>query len=1537
MKVNKKVVSFATAATMLLGTASFAAVPTNSVVLGDEGYSVDLLFGTDYLAQINGSIADADGALYYNLGDGWKDIFTNAVLTDEQLGAWPQVSYTDAEGNTAIYAEGNGDVIAEGLAAAAASDIKVEDGTYYVEVTFNKALGADVTNPDVTTGILAPYGTEVDADGFPMHLHVNGVAGEANISGFDWDLTGATPVAKLWLKNATTLTDGDALQFVFNDAVVDADGVALANATIDIAAITNAPVAGELSVTAVAALADVPVANGTAFADVTLPTEVEVTLSDETTATVPVTFAEGTYDGTTAGTYALAGTLDLSGLAKTVDAAGFTATVNVVVAEAVTELAVESVSAINGMLTVKLSKAPASTPTIADFKAKVSVNGVAATDVTATDIEWNLATLTATLTVPTIAQGDADKSVVYSVGYRETAAKTAAAFTVAKAEKLQVTGVKVISGDVSKDAENATDVNINSAVEIEFSEVYLASTVDLNSVKVVNKTTKAQIPGNFVYDSVNKKATFYPSINLEESATYTVEVTDAVKSADGTKQLAGYSTEFTTGSTTTVGNLVVATPITTNGGSTTAGGNGVLNTGETVTVRFSDDVDASTLNTGTFKLFNITQNKYVANSTATIGYAAGTRVATFTAGSDQQLGDRFRVEVVGVKDLAGSEVASFVYEFVTGAAVAPTLQPLNVASPNVFPKVQSATINGTYFQGFKLVYTFTQAMNADTLNDQTVQIREQGTTAGVEATVSYDTASNTLTVVPKSDLKANKSYEVYFDVDTIKTASGLAMTSPNTAFTTGDYVAPAVASTVPVNYATGIVETDKIKVTFDEALTTGTVVGSATANFAAGASVVLVDAAGNGVNISGAGVISFEDSNKTVVVNTTALGLSQGMTYTLKFNGGQSSANMLVRDASAANPGGNGNALASEYALTFTTRNADTAAPTVEKVLKGSSYAAGTEITAGTKDINFRSGDNLYVVFNELLDNATAAMTADNAVNTADEGNVIVERRASGTTAWTQIAYGAGTATVTDDLQVRKTYVTIPNAALNGTPTDSWEFRVRVLPTAGGGVVQDTAGNDLSSSYQFQFIREGSSFIYTPEAAGVAISRDTISNASGVAAGSGSADDTFTTTGNLNVADGNIVAIEQNDGSFFFGTTDTASAGVFDSLTEDLPTAGGGTPNGGVVVDMTTNSTSFAKLESGISRTAPLAVRIDANAGSNVDVNTINAETVKLTKGGESVAADVTYRVVGTSAYVSVNPQGTLDASTKYDLTVEGVKDTFGNTITTSATSFETAAATLPALKIDSSTPADNASSVAVDSTTTVEFNTAVTSTIAKVANAPAVAGQVAVKTAAGVYLATTDFEATLSNGNKTLTITPNSFLAPNTNYVVEIHGDTTNSGGANNRIDAGNVVTVTTFKTEDPASKTPQIASARLIDINNNGLGDNGDQIIITLNTANNGTAVTVDGNVGGTGIAADHFTVSAGYSLGTGTTSGSAVTQQADGKTIVITLADGVGGTPTNVTLIPDVTTIRLTDADFSGNGTDDITANGVSFDTNTVTITK
>lgn len=105
------------------------------------------------------------------------------------------------------------------------------------------------------------------------------------------------------------------------------------------------PVSDELTVESVSAIEPINVANGTAQADIGLPAEVEITLSDDTKVTVPVSWACDNYDPATAGTYTFVGTLDLSGL-ENVAATDKTASVDVVVAEA--QLAVESVSAING-------------------------------------------------------------------------------------------------------------------------------------------------------------------------------------------------------------------------------------------------------------------------------------------------------------------------------------------------------------------------------------------------------------------------------------------------------------------------------------------------------------------------------------------------------------------------------------------------------------------------------------------------------------------------------------------------------------------------------------------------------------------------------------------------------------------------------------------------------------------------------------------------------------------------------------------------------------------------------------------------------------------------------------------------------------------------------------------------------------------------------------------------------------------------------------------------------------------------------------
>ena len=90
-----------------------------------------------------------------------------------------------------------------------------------------------------------------------------------------------------------------------------------------------------ITVTAVGGLADVPVANGTSLnaAEAALPTTVGISLSDGTTPTVDVTWAEGSpaYDGGTAGSYPFVGTL--SNLpAGVTNPSGMTAAVNVNVA-----------------------------------------------------------------------------------------------------------------------------------------------------------------------------------------------------------------------------------------------------------------------------------------------------------------------------------------------------------------------------------------------------------------------------------------------------------------------------------------------------------------------------------------------------------------------------------------------------------------------------------------------------------------------------------------------------------------------------------------------------------------------------------------------------------------------------------------------------------------------------------------------------------------------------------------------------------------------------------------------------------------------------------------------------------------------------------------------------------------------------------------------------------------------------------------------------------------------------------------------------
>lgn len=62
-------------------------------------------------------------------------------------------------------------------------------------------------------------------------------------------------------------------------------------------------------ITSVTPIDDIKVANGTEFSAIPFPTEVTVTLKDNTTKNLQVTFEQGSYNATTAGTYTIEGTV----------------------------------------------------------------------------------------------------------------------------------------------------------------------------------------------------------------------------------------------------------------------------------------------------------------------------------------------------------------------------------------------------------------------------------------------------------------------------------------------------------------------------------------------------------------------------------------------------------------------------------------------------------------------------------------------------------------------------------------------------------------------------------------------------------------------------------------------------------------------------------------------------------------------------------------------------------------------------------------------------------------------------------------------------------------------------------------------------------------------------------------------------------------------------------------------------------------------------------------------------------------------------
>ena len=295
----------------------------------------------------------------------------------------------------------------------------------------------------------------------------------------------------------------------------------------------------------------------------------------------------------------------------------------------------------------------------------------------------------------------------------------------------------------------------------------------------------------------------------------------------------------------------------------------------------------------------------------------------------------------------------------------------------------------------KLTVTFSEAMNASTINTTTVNLK-QGTTA-VPGTVAY--SNNVATFTPSAALAGGKIYTATVTTG-VKDAAGNALASNYTwNFTTAtiattDVTAPTVQSVVPLSNATSVAINSKVTATFSEPMNSGTIT---TASFTLKHGTTSV-----------AGTVAYSGN---VATFTPSAALAGSTAYT---------ATITTASKDAA-----GNALASNYSWNFTTITvtaSDVTPPTVQSVVplsNATSVALNSKVTA---------------TFNEAMTSATIT----SATFTLKQGTTSV----AGT-----VSYSGNVATFT------------PSAALTGSKVYTATVTTGVKDAAGNALAANYTWN----------------------------------------------------------------------------------------------------------------------------------------------------------------------------------------------------------------------------------------------------------------------------------------------------------------------------------------------------------------------------------------------------------------------------------------------------------------------------------------------
>jgi LEA14-like dessication related protein len=340
----------------------------------------------------------------------------------------------------------------------------------------------------------------------------------------------------------------------------------------------------------------------------------------------------------------------------------------------------------------------------------------------------------------------------------------------------------VVTSAVPMNGETGVGVNVTPGVI--FNKPIDPVSVNSNTFQVLNGATP--LAGSYWFNSTNTRVNFTPSAPLPANTILSMTL-------NGVLDLVGNPVTFSSSFTTGAGPDFTAPYVVW----TSASSNGTVPTNASMTVQFSEPMDASTFtegqgsNCGNFRISDQLSGDGIGCIPATLTWNASQTVAYIVPSSPLAAGRQYYLAVNSGTDIAGNQVNGYGEYFTAtyaSASTAPTVinfNPMNGATglgTNAVIEAQfSAPIDPNFLSG--------------------VTLMQGGST--VTTTPVMSAGNTVLQLVPSAPLAANTIY--VFTIAGVTDPAGNTVATLASTFTTGatfDITAPSVVSTDPASCST---------------------------------------------------------------------------------------------------------------------------------------------------------------------------------------------------------------------------------------------------------------------------------------------------------------------------------------------------------------------------------------------------------------------------------------------------------------------------------------------------------------------------------------------------------------------------------------------------------------------------------------------------------------------------------------------------------------------------------------------------------------